>query len=144
MGSLNQEMTSFAMFRPSTRTFCHTFYVLNSTSIVLLMEFIVCIPLDKTAFYQVLHCQLSHLMMLVLAVHWQFSFFGWCLYVSMYLLHKKKTTTKNINTPPFPSIPLLPHFLSPIIYYLLFMHFIAIARLSHKPSWAGCISCRWH
>ena len=58
-------MTSFVAFRPSTRTFCHTpfwtnantFYVLNSTSTVLLMEFIVCILLDKTyciAFYKVL------------------------------------------------------------------------------------------
>jgi len=24
------------------------------------------------------------------------------------------------------------------------MYSIAIATLSHKPSWAGCISCRWH
>jgi len=56
---LNQEMTSFAVFRPSTRTFCHApfwinAYVLNSTSTVLLMEFIVCILLltVATAFYK--------------------------------------------------------------------------------------------
>ena len=89
---LNQGMTSFAVFRPSTRTFCHTpfwinantFYVLNSTSTVLLMEFIVCILLDKTyctVFYKVLHCQLSHLMMLVLAVCWQLSFMLVRIYV---------------------------------------------------------------
>ena len=26
--------------------------------------------------------------------------------------------------------------------FFLFMYFMAIARLSRKPSWLGCISCR--
>ena len=66
---------------------------------------------------------------------------------------KQKTTTttttttttkkKNSNTPPFPSFP-ISHLLLFQILFLLCMYSIAIARLSHKPSWAGCISCRWH
>ena len=47
-----------------------------------------------------------------------------------------------------PANPLLPCFLFPISYYkqllvntvFLYMYFSSIARLSHKPSWAGSIN----
>ena len=66
---------------------------------------------------------------------------GSCAYRSQKERKKEKKTI---------AIPLLHYFLSPIMsrsfqtLFLLFMYFIAIARLSHKPSWDGCISCRWH
>ena len=61
---------------------------------------------------------------------------------------KKKKQTKTKTALPLHSPPSL----FPISYYehifqilfLLSMYSIALARLSHKPSWAGCISCRWH
>ena len=62
---------------------------------------------------------------------------------------KKKTNkTQNSDTPPFPSFPIsylllwtdLPNTVSSV--YVLYSY--SYVRLSHKPSWAGCISCRWH
>jgi len=71
-----------------------------------------------------------------------------CAYCS-----QKKQTNKQNTKQRYPTIPLhSPPSLFLISYYeqifqilfLLCMYSIAIARLSHKPSWAGCISCRWH
>ena len=66
---------------------------------------------------------------------------------------KRKKNNKKETNQQYPSIPLLPYFQSYFLSYyeqifkirfILCMYSVAIARLSHKPSWAGCISCRWH
>ena len=70
-------------------------------------------------------------------------FSGFCAYCNQ----KQKTKKNKKQT----AIPLhSPPSLFPISYYaqiiqILFLLCVySIARLSHKPSWTGCISFRWH